>query len=253
MEKETAIKLQFNRAAEAYSTSAIFAKGQDLTLMVETAKPTAEMRVLDVGCAAGHTAFAFAPYVREVIGVDLSEGTLKEATKQARDKNFNHVNFQLASANNLPFADNDFDIVTCRYVAHHFPDLGPALGEIFRVLKPGGVFLLVDIISPEDSALADWINQIEILRDPSHSRDWMLSEWQGAGARVGMPLTVISRWDLPIDFVDWTARQQTPQEAIVEIENLLDSASPAAQSAFSIVGPPQRGFHLWSVLLKGNK
>ncbi|MBD2043952.1 class I SAM-dependent methyltransferase [Microcoleus sp. FACHB-672] len=253
MEPEDKIKEQFDRAAGAYSTSPIFAKGHDLKLMVEAAKPAPDMTVLDVGCAAGHTAFAFAPHVQEVIGVDISQGMLAEASQQADARNITNVHFQEAIASSLPFADQQFDIVTCRYVAHHFPSLMPAITEIYRVLKAGGQFLVVDIISPEEPELAAFINQVELLRDPSHSRDWMISEWQAAGEEIGMPLNAIAQWDLPIDFADWTARQQTPPDAITQLETLLDSASPAVQSAFSIVKKPQRSFHLWSVLLQGTK
>lgn len=253
MEREEAIKEQFDRAAAAYGTSPIFAKGHDLALMVEASSPTPDMSVLDVGCAAGHTAFAFAPRVREVIGVDISSGMLNEATELAAARGIANVSFKEAIASSLPFADEQFDIVTCRYVAHHFPSLMPALTEICRVLTPGGQLLLVDIISPEDKELAEFINQVELLRDRSHSRDWTISEWQAAGESVGIPLNAIAQWQLPIDFADWTARQQTPPEAIAYIETLLDNASPAIQSAFSIVGPPQRSFHLWSVFLRGTK
>ncbi|MBD2541012.1 class I SAM-dependent methyltransferase [Coleofasciculus sp. FACHB-SPT36] len=253
MQPEEAIREQFDRAANAYSTSPIFAQGHDLELMVQAGEPTAEMSVLDVGCAAGHTGFAFAPHVREVIGIDLSQKMLAEASRQAMARGLNNVHFQEANATALPFLDEQFDIVTCRYVAHHFPSLAPALSEVFRVLKPGGKFLVVDIISPEDIALAEFINQVEKLRDPSHSWDWMISEWQAAGESIGMPFTAMQQWHLPIDFADWTARQQTPPEAVQELEILLDNASSQAKSVFSIVGAPQRSFCEYSALLRGTK
>lgn len=253
MELSETIREQFDRAAAAYAASPIFAKGHDLALMVQTGSPAPDMTVLDVGCGAGHTAFAFAPHVLEVTGIDLSPGMRAVATQLAAARGIVNVRFQEASATELPFADSQFDIVTCRYVAHHFPTLTPALTEILRVLKPGGQFLLTDIISPEDAALAEFINRIELLRDPSHSRDWTISEWQAGGEIVGMPLKVIAEWKVPVDFADWTARQQTPPAAVAELETLLDSAPPAAQSAFSIVRSPQRSFQLWSALLRGLK
>lgn len=253
MEKETKIREQFDRAAAAYGESPIFAKGHDLALMVKAASPTPEMTVLDIGCAAGHTAFAFAPQVREVVGVDLSPGMLTEAAQQAATRNLGNVRFQEAIATQLPFANGQFDLVTCRYAAHHFPSLRPMLAEVVRVLKAGGEFLVVDIISPEDAGLAEFINRVEVLRDPSHSRDWMLSEWQTAFTEVGMSCSVVAEWRLPIDFADWTARQQTPPAAMAELELWLDGASAAERSAFGIMGPPVRSLQLWSVLLQAKK
>lgn len=253
MERDEAIRRQFDRAAAAYGTSPIFAQGHDLALMVEATKPTAEMAVLDVGCAAGHTAFAFAPHVREVVGVDLSRDMLAEAARQAAARSIANVRWEEASATALPYADGTFDIVACRMVAHHFSSLGPPLTEMARVLKPGGQCLIVDIISPEDAALAEFINRVEALRDPSHGRDWALSEWEAAGARIGVPFEIVARWDLPLDFADWTARQQTPPASVAQLEALFDAASPEARQAFSIVTTSPRSFHLWAAMLRGVK
>jgi ubiquinone/menaquinone biosynthesis C-methylase UbiE len=253
VERDAAIRRQFDRAAAAYGTSPIFAQGHDLALMVEAAAPTAAITFLDVGCAAGHTAFAFAPHVREVVGVDLSAAMLAEAARQAEIRGITNVRWQEASAAALPFPDWTFDIATCRLVAHHLPDLAPALTDIVRVLKPGGQFIVVDVISPEDAALADFINTVEVLRDPSHSRDWTISEWEAAGEAIGTPFTVGARWEMPLDFADWVARQQTPPESVAKLEELFDAASAEARQAFSIVNTPVRSFHLWAAVFKGTK
>jgi SAM-dependent methyltransferase len=253
VEREEAVRRQFDRAAAAYGTSPIFAQGHDLALMVECATLAPEMAVLDVGCAAGHTAFAFAPHVREVIGVDLSPEMLAEAGRQAAARDLANVRFEVSSALALPYPDGQFDIVTCRLVAHHLPALPPALREMARVLKPGGQLIVVDIISPEDPALADFINHVEVLRDPSHGRDWTLSEWDAAGAEAGTPFAVAAEWRLPLDFADWAARQQTPPESVAALERLMDTATPEARDAFAIVTAPHRSFHLWAALLRGVK
>jgi SAM-dependent methyltransferase len=253
VERDEAIRRQFDRAAAAYGTSPIFAQGHDLAVMVETAAPTKGMTVLDVGCAAGHTALAFAPHVREVVGVDLSRDMLAEAARQAAARGITNVRWDEASAAELPYADDTFDIVACRMVVHHFPSLVPPLAEMARVLKRGGQFIVVDIISPEDAALAGFINEVEVLRDPSHSRDWSLSEWAAAGERIGVPFAVVARWDLPLDFADWTARQQTPPAALAQLEALFDAASTEARDAFAIVTTAPRSFRLWAAMLRGLK
>ncbi len=253
MERDEVIRRQFDRAAAAYGTSPIFAQGHDLALMVETTVPTMVMTALDVGCAAGHTALAFAPSVHTVVGVDLSRDMLAEASRQAAMRGITNVRWEEANAAALPYADATFDIVACRMVAHHFPSLLPPLTEMARVLKSGGQLLIVDIISPEDDALAAFINKVEALRDPSHSRDWTIAEWQAAGKEIGVPFDVVTRWELALDFADWTARQQTSPAPIARLETLFDTASPAARDAFAIVTTPPRSFHLWAAMLKGTK
>lgn len=86
-------------------------------------------KILDVGCGTGiiHDLY---PSL-DIIGVDISKGMLKH-----------HKGCCLwASAESLPFTDCYFDSVVCRSVLHHLPDCKKALGEIKRVLKPGGKFV----------------------------------------------------------------------------------------------------------------
>lgn len=248
-----AVRRQFDRSAAAYGTSPIFAAGHDLALMVDAATPTAAMTVLDVGTAAGHTAFAFAPHVREVVGTDVSPGMIAEAERQAAARGITNVRFAEADLTALPYPDAAFDLVTCRMVTHHLPALAPLLTDIARVLRPGGQFVVDDVISPENAALAAWLHTVERLRDPSHGRDWTLSEWVAAGEAIGVPFAVVAEWALPLDFADWTTRQQTPPDAVAALERLFDAATPDVRETFAVVGPPERGFRLLCALLRGIK
>ncbi|MBW4489375.1 MAG: methyltransferase domain-containing protein [Trichocoleus desertorum ATA4-8-CV12] len=251
MNQEEITRQQFDRTAPAYSTASLFGRGQDLQWLVEAAHPSPDWQVLDVGCGAGHTTFALAPFVQQVIGVDLSAGMLAEAERNLSDRGLTNVWFQAAIATALPFADQQFDLVTCRFAAHHFSALEPALAEIHRVLKPKGQFLAVDVISPEDPELAHFINRIEQLRDPSHYWEWQLSQWHSAIAAVGMSLELLQQWRLPIDFEDWVSRQQTSPTAVTQLEELLDHAPLALQQSLAMTRAPQRTFQLWAALMRG--
>ena len=54
----------------------------------------------------------------------------------------------LAAAENLPFADNSLELITCRTAAHHFADINLSVKEWYRVLSKGGVLILADTIAP---------------------------------------------------------------------------------------------------------
>ena len=71
MSKEL-VKKQFGANAAAYATSAVHAQGASLARLVELVQPQPGWRMLDVAAAAGHTAFAFAPHVAQVIATDLT-------------------------------------------------------------------------------------------------------------------------------------------------------------------------------------
>lgn len=86
-------------------------------------------RVLDVGCGTGIVHDLY-PNL-DIFGIDVSSGMLKH----------HKGDHWLASATDIPFADNMFDSVVCRSVLHHIPETEKALSEIKRVLKPNGRFV----------------------------------------------------------------------------------------------------------------
>ena len=103
--------------------------------------------------------------------LDLTPQMLTTAAQRVAPRPaLDNVTFREGTATELPFADAAFDAVVTRLSVHHFDRPGRAMSEIFRVLRPGGRFVLADVISSELPAEAELQNAIEILRDPSHVR-----------------------------------------------------------------------------------
>lgn len=96
-------------------------------------------RALDVGCGGGLLAEEFAAMGCAVTGIDPSEASLAVARAHAAQAGL-RIHYQRGYAGALPFADATFEIAWCCDVLEHLPDWGAALGEIARVLKPGGIF-----------------------------------------------------------------------------------------------------------------
>jgi SAM-dependent methyltransferase len=102
-----------------------------------------EARVLEVGCGAGwmwSEAAARLPGDLELTLTDLSEGMVVEALDRvATLGRYRGTVGRVADAQELPFQADAFDVVVAVYVLHHVPDVGRALGEMARVLRPDGV------------------------------------------------------------------------------------------------------------------
>ena len=125
---------QFSQNAENYRDSPIFAAGEELEWMKTTANAKGHEHLLDIGCAAGHTVFPFQTLSLKGSAL-MSRKMIEIAAALAEERRLNHITFEQAAAEALPFSDESFDLVTCRFAAHHFPNLPAAMSEISRVLK----------------------------------------------------------------------------------------------------------------------
>jgi SAM-dependent methyltransferase len=126
-------------AAEKWKSKSA-ALGGDLTrALVEYARPQPGMRVLDLASGTGEPAISLAPLVAplgHVTALDLSPELLEIALKRARQRGLTNFSTHPGDANQLPFADSSFDLVTSRFGVMFLEE--DALGETYRVLKPGG-------------------------------------------------------------------------------------------------------------------
>jgi SAM-dependent methyltransferase len=105
--------------------------------------------VLDMGCGAGVDTFVAAKMVGtegKVIGIDMTPEMLARASKNLQETSLQNVSFHEASAEDLPFPDESFEVVISNGVFNLIPDKARALGEVFRVLKPHGRMMIADQI-----------------------------------------------------------------------------------------------------------
>ena len=246
--KET-VNQQFSQVAANYTTSAVHAKGEDLSKMVDYAALQGDEIVLDAGCGAGHTALAFAPHVAKVIAVDLSGAMLEECRETAAARNIHNCDFRVGDVEKLAFADHSFDLVVSRYSAHHWPHPQRALEEFARVLRPGGRLILSDVVSFDDATCDTYLQAIELLRDPSHVRDHTVNQWLAMMAAAGFRAENLFNWSLYIDFVSWVERMQTPTTNAAQIRQLFDGAPSEVRRAMKVEA--SHDFNFACAILRG--
>lgn len=225
------VQAQFSASAEAYATSEIHAKGLSLGRMLELTRPQPEWRMLDVATGAGHTAITFAPYVRQVIAGDITRRMLELTRKMARERALDNVVPVIADAEQLPFSDKCFDLITCRVAAHHFPELSHFISESARLLGDGGLLAVVDNVVPGSrqrgrkgriaNEAGRYINAFESLRDPSHVRCLSIDDWQREFYEAGFRLLHQEVTDKMLDFHEWCVRMHVQPVDVLRLEAML--------------------------------
>jgi SAM-dependent methyltransferase len=119
---------------------AAFTRGATEALL-EAAQLHPGQRVLELACGVGDPALSIAAAVApsgRVTATDLGPGMMSLAEELARKKGLTNIEFREANAEALPFPNESYDVLTCRFGIMFFPDLPRALRECLRVLKPGG-------------------------------------------------------------------------------------------------------------------
>jgi SAM-dependent methyltransferase len=131
-------------------------------------QPVGTERALDVGTGTGALAFALAPYVEEVVGIDSSQELLEQARLRAAP--FPNVTFAEGDGTRLDVLPGTFDLAACARTLHHVHRPELVVAELTRVTRLGGQVLIIDQIAPNDPLAALELDRFERARDPSHTR-----------------------------------------------------------------------------------
>ena len=225
---------QYTTRASAYVNSAVHAAGQDLDLIAQVLANQRGAVALDVGCGGGHLTYRLAPLVSQVVACDLAESMLAAVAEQASLRGLPNIATREAAAESLPFEVATFDVVATRFSAHHWHAFAEGIAEMARVLKPGGLALMSDVVSPGVSLLDTWLQTLELLRDPSHVRDASTAEWDAGLAAAGLAIERIEHFRLRLDFATWVARMDTPEPQVTAIRMLQARAASAVKDYFEM-------------------
>lgn len=120
---------------------------QKILKMVTAQQPNS---ILDIATGTGDLAILFASTsAKEIIGLDISQGMLEIGKKKIATQNLeSRIQMVLGDGENIPYADNYFDVITVAYGVRNFENLEKGLSEILRVLKPNGQLIILETSVP---------------------------------------------------------------------------------------------------------
>ena len=242
------VQAQFGTTAAAYVTSAVHATGADLDRIAALCAVCKPVHAIDLGAGGGHVAYAMAPYAARVTACDLAPEMLAAVAGEASRRGLDNIATQQAAAERLPFPDAHADFLASRFSAHHWGDVEAGLREARRVLRAGAPAVFVDVVAPASAAADTHLQAVELLRDPSHVRDYALREWQSMLARAGFVVEAVAHGRLRMDFASWTARMHTPASLVSAIRALQARASAEVAAHFEL--EPDGSFTIDTVVIE---
>jgi ubiquinone/menaquinone biosynthesis C-methylase UbiE len=166
---------------------------------VELCNAHAGVKVLDVATGGGHVARRLREEGAEVVTTDASPGMQPDVVCRAED---------------LPFADGSFDVVVSRIAAHHFENIGQAVGEMARVSNR--VVVIEDMLFRTDEE-----QDAEKLRDPTHVRSLSAEEWRDLLVSAALEIEQELFFSKTHDFDDWLARTGCKGDDAQRVRELL--------------------------------
>lgn len=230
------VDAQYAPHVQAYVHSAVHAQGPDLAVVPEWLRGESRGVALDLGCGGGHLSYLLAERVgmHKVVACDLSDAMLKAVAEEAQRRVLPQICVCRAVAESLPWADGHFDLVASRYSAHHWHDFERGVAETGRVLKPGGVALFIDVLSPGQPLLDTSLQTWELLRDPSHVRNATIAQWAAVLAAQGLRLERVQTVRVRLGFAAWIERMQTPPVQAQAVRALQQRAPASVRDWFEL-------------------
>ncbi len=212
------------RIAEAYARHPLVKRPRLRERFARFASVKPGDSVLDVLTGPGYNAFAFARRAANVSATDSRPLLLEIARRELARRRLANVVLAEADPEDLPFADNSFDIVTCAGAVHHFGTPQAAFAEMARVCAPGGHVAIEDVIASEQAVRARYYNRIERLRDRTHQRILSLSDIVHGLGNAGLLVRKVLVLDSVREYNEWVAVTHPPARRSERIRHLLQGS-----------------------------
>lgn len=228
------IRAQFTKQWEAYARMKQTNDERPLAGLVRLTGIVPGERVLDVACGPGFLTRAFARAGAVTTGLDATEAFLVFARAEAADEGLANVEFRAGDAEQLPFDDARFDVVTCRAAFHHLPRPARVLGEMRRVCRPGGRVMIADMLGHEDPTRGAEHDRIERLCDPTHVRALPAAELERLFVEAGLRMTIAPRSTMDYDADEWIAHGGPDAATADQIRRLLAESIDGDRSGLQV-------------------
>lgn len=211
---ETQVSKHFSGRASRYDSCGNWIRNEDILNAMISEFPISQEKkydIVDLGTGTGavitHILNDYEGF-RSLVAVDICSEMLDKISDSKIHK-------YVASLENLPFDDNSFDIAVSRQCLHYVDDLDVVLNEIKRVLRPGGLMVLGQIV-PLENGYKDYWNKIMKLRQPLRQRSFSEWEWIQCFTNAGFKVCSVQNFQNRGSMYGWIKKYNVSDKNIIE-------------------------------------
>uniref|UniRef100_A0A540VGR3 Methyltransferase domain-containing protein n=2 Tax=Litorilinea aerophila TaxID=1204385 RepID=A0A540VGR3_9CHLR len=227
MEDLSLVVQVYNRLAQADLQRKRTDDETRLRHLLQFAKIPPDARVLDIGTGLGVLPLMLAEAgARSVVGIDICPTMLEQAEYLRLSRlspAAQRVSFRLAPAQALPFADESFDVVFCRLVLHHARKPERIIQEAARVLRPGGMLILAELLSADNPVKRATQNAIEERRNPAHVAARTADQYNKLVVDQGLTIEAREVVSFERELEEWIAGMQTDPADVAVVREMIEA------------------------------
>lgn len=222
--------------------------------IVELAAAGPSTVMLDLAAGTGAVSLLFRGQVQDIYALDSSISMLEQAREALKGET--NVHFVHRDGQDTGLPNEHFDLIICRNGLHHFDDPRLGLTEIKRILKPDGVFLLIEPVAPNDQGKWPW-SELFRVRDKGRHPEFYFTAHELANyvAEEGFAVDHVEGVTIPLSMANWLNTGSLSEDETAWVLRLVDGL-PSELKVHLGVEPTDDGWvmhHNWALLRLGKR
>ncbi|MBY9081329.1 methyltransferase domain-containing protein [Paenibacillus sp. HN-1] len=225
---------QFNKGAQNFDSWSVTQDERMIRGLSDFCGLSKEDHMLDVACGTGAFSLFSAGMVESVTGVDISEGMISIARKNAKKRSVENISFYCQDVESIELEDHLFSIVVSKSAFHHMKNYQKVFSGMVNYCQDGGRICIQDIMAYDNDKLDSFFEQMELLIDASHYKTYSKREFFNLYKENSIKLASVFESESKLDFYDYVGHVVQSDLSCNKIKELLEKGlkDPEIASCF---------------------
>ncbi|HWQ20889.1 MAG TPA: class I SAM-dependent methyltransferase [Methanotrichaceae archaeon] len=223
MDRKEIIKRQFDAQAKSFSNWSVTRNEEYMQAYFEFIGFEKGDELLDVACGTGEFSLFCAKRIKGAHGIDISQGMIELAQKQACSSGLANIAFECHDVERIPCAASSFSIVQCRSAFHHMQDYPGVFKEMLRCCRPGGRLSVQDIMAYDDYKVNSFFEALEREVDVSHNATLRRHEFIDLFDQNQVKVIRSLALEIELNFREYLGHAHQSESSIERIRDMLEN------------------------------